>query len=54
MTENLVSIRCPTCAHRAKEVIYAAKNTRRGWYCSNCGHFEPAVGREKLVSWWSE
>lgn len=46
---NLESIPCPACGATAKEVIFAEGNVRVGWYCP-CGHFEKAVGRERLIT----
>ena len=45
----LDSIKCPACGHTAKEVIYAERKTRVGWYCADCHHFEKAKVRERLT-----
>ena len=50
MTNDMTTIKCPNCSSKATEIIYAAENKRRGWYCSNCQHFEPAILREKKVA----
>jgi hypothetical protein len=50
---------CPKCKADAEEIIAASidedgmmqpcKPYRRGWYCFECGHFDQAIGRERLV-----
>ena len=40
---------CPKCGHKAVEVINAGENVRKGWYCPHCKHFDPAIGRERVV-----
>jgi len=45
--EHMTCMKCPGVA---EQVIHAATNTRVGWYCSSCKAFEPAIGRERLVS----
>jgi hypothetical protein len=45
LTRNL----CGSCSSVSVEVIHAEKNVRRGWYCSQCKKFTPAIGRERLV-----
>ena len=49
LTADLAVRTCPRCGAGAKEVIYAEKQIRRGWYCANCGKFEPAIGRERRL-----
>lgn len=44
---TLDKIPCPKCNESAKEIIYAEKNIRQGWYCEKCTHFEPAIYRER-------
>ena len=44
---NLATTFCPKCGKLAKEVIHAGNNTRKGWYCPDCKHFEKAIGRER-------
>jgi len=46
---DLAVVPCPQCLSPAAQVIYAAVNRRRGWYCPKCGHFKPAIGREHKV-----
>ena len=40
---------CPKCGQPAKEVIHAEQQRRKGWYCPACQHFDPAIGRERLL-----
>lgn len=47
--ERLSRIRCPSCGEQAGEVIHAAKNERRGWYCVSCQYFETAIRRERML-----
>ncbi len=49
MIDDLKTITCPKCGEKAKEVIHAEKNIRRGWYCTKCQHFEKALFRERKV-----
>lgn len=35
------------CGGTMRQVIYAERKTRRGWYCPNCKAFERAIGRER-------
>jgi len=43
-------IDCPNCGKPATDVIHAESNTRKGWYCDHCHHFETAIGRERIVN----
>ena len=45
---DLTTFPCP-CGQAAREVINAESNYRRGWYCSGCGEFHKAYGRERIV-----
>lgn len=47
--ETLEYIKCPACGHQAQQAVYASQRLRRGWYCSKCRHFEPAIGRERKM-----
>ena len=49
LTADLAVRTCPRCGAGAKEVIYAEKHIRKGWYCTNCGKFEAALGRERRL-----
>jgi|GEM_PF-2676917 len=49
LSADLTRNRCGSCSAVAVEVIHAEKNVRRGWYCSQCKKFTPAIGRERLV-----
>ncbi len=40
---------CPKCGEPAGQIINAAEQVRRGWWCTACGHFDDAVGRERIV-----
>ena len=48
--DDLRTITCPKCGNKAKEIIHAAENKRRGWYCESCKHYEIAILREKKVA----
>ena len=39
----------PQCKAASREVIYAEKKIRRGWYCQHCGTFDAAIGRERTL-----
>jgi len=47
--QSMREIYCPNCQKTATEVINAETQTRKGWYCEHCEHFEPAIGRERQV-----
>jgi rubredoxin len=47
--DTLDRIVCPSCGGPAVEVIYAQQKLRRGWYCPQCGHFEKALRRERII-----
>lgn len=40
---------CPCCGGMAGEVIFAAANIRRGWYCVACKFLIPAIMRERKI-----
>lgn len=50
---------CPKCKMDAEEIIAASmdengqmqpcKPYRKGWYCFECGNFDQAIGRERLI-----
>ena len=50
MIDDLKTITCPKCGEKAKEIIHAAENKRRGWYCESCHHFEKTILRETKVA----
>jgi hypothetical protein len=37
------------CGEMAGQIIDVERRVRVGWYCSECEHFEKAIGRER--SW---
>lgn len=45
---NLTTYDCP-CGQKAREVIWAEKKIRRGWYCRHCGNFIKALARERVI-----
>jgi len=46
---SLAAIYCPKCGHQADECIHAEARVRNGWYCRTCGHFTPAIVRERML-----
>jgi hypothetical protein len=50
---------CPRCKADAEELVIVVKEEqgeikpckpwRKGWVCFECQHFDPAIGRERLV-----
>lgn len=41
---------CEHCGILVRPVLSAAEKMRvRGWYCSHCNNFDPAVGRESKM-----
>lgn len=40
---------CPNCTQPMSEVLHAARNIRRGWYCAPCKVFERAMFRERVI-----
>ena len=53
MTANDLKIKqClnPKCKAAAKEVVYAEKKIRQGWYCQSCNSFDQAIGRERILT----
>jgi hypothetical protein len=50
LTGNDLKIKkCVKCEGVAKEVIYAQKKLRSGWYCETCNTFDKAIGRERQL-----
>jgi hypothetical protein len=47
--ESLEIKQCLKCKAAAKEVVYAEKKVRQGWYCAICNSFDPAIGRERKI-----
>jgi len=49
MTDDALKYRpCPN-GHIAEQVIAAAEQCRRGWWCPVCNHWDPALYRERLI-----
>lgn len=48
MSADLATAPCPN-GHTAVEVIHAAANVRRGWWCPVCGAWREAVWRERVL-----
>lgn len=41
---------CPKCNYTPmSEITYAAEGIRRGWWCEQCGYFDQAIGRERII-----
>ena len=52
MTSEMKNLETKVCACGAiaKQVIHAASNTRKGWYCPKCAGFVKTIGRERVMS----
>jgi transcription elongation factor Elf1 len=43
-------MKCPECnSYKVEECYNAHLRAMHGWWCRNCGHFEKAIGRERIV-----
>jgi uncharacterized Zn finger protein len=48
---DLSEKRCPSCGGNAIEIIRRENpKERKGWHCMNCGNYDNAIGRERIIA----